>query len=221
MSSSYNCETRGTLSTDLEIAAIEWDGRMKFGLVPELARSNGLPEDRFPLTSEEADVVDDVLTKELDKLSVQDHDSILFSIYGIIPKVEEDQGMLQMKLEEMGCLLETLPDNEAYMEAKEINEAYVAGYRRMYLRGENYNVEYSTRKLALRFETKKDCFGGGPMLTREIRWSDLSEGAKAVVRGGFMVVPPVRDSSGRAVLFSTSQYDASTSLRDMVRVSWP
>lgn len=186
-------------------------------VTPDFARSVGLPEDRFPQTLEEADMVDDVLAKELDKLSVQEHETILFDIHGITPTVEEDAQQVQVMLQEMKALLETLPGNEAYMETKAIDEAYAAEYRLMYLRGEHYNVQAAAEKLVQRLEAKKDYFGGGSILAREIRWSDLSEVAKKVVESGYLVASTVRDSSGRAVIFSSTQYERNSTVRDMVR----
>ena len=43
---------------------------------PELAKSAGLPEDRFPQTHDEADIAEDVLAKALDKLSLNEHEEI-------------------------------------------------------------------------------------------------------------------------------------------------
>ena len=184
---------------------------------PDLARSVGLPEDRFPLTKDEADYVDEILSKELEKLSVQEHESILFDVHGISSATEEDAELLETKLKEMKDHLEVLDGNEAYLETVALDPSYAAESRLMYLRGENYNARSAAEKLVQRFEAKKEYFGGGSILAREIRWTDLTETAQKVVESGYLVASTVRDSSGRAVIFSTSQYERNSTVRDMVR----
>ena len=188
--------------------------KMKHGVSHDLVRSAGLP-DRFPTTSEEADLVDEVLAKELEKLSVQEHEQILFDIVGINPKVEEDLEMLQSKLEEMEGLLESMPDNMAYLESKSLNGAYTANYRLAYLRGEHYDASAAAKKLNQRMMLQKEYFG---ILGREIRWTDLTEGAQKVVQAAYLVASQVRDSSGRAVIFSSAYYEqvVTPSYLDMV-----
>lgn len=173
---------------------------------PDLALSAGLPNDRFPETLEEADMVQEILAKELEKLSMDEHEKVIFDVHGIAQVPQEDAELVQRQLEEMKKEIDRYPSNEAYYQAEQLNEKYVAHHRLAFLRGEQYNVPLAAEKLVQHFHVKRQLFGGGPVLARDIRQSDLNPKAQKILSSGFMQVSNERDSSGRAVIFLWSQY---------------
>jgi hypothetical protein len=192
---------------------------MSYRLSSDLARHAGLPADRFPETIEEANMVQEILCKELEKLSMDEHEKIIFDVHGIASLPEEDVDTFQSQLEQLETELNQIPENEAYQEVTQFNPEYAAEYRKIFLRGENCNVKLTAEKLAQHFQVKKQLFGDGPILARDIRQSDLTPKARKILESGFMQASNERDSTGRAVVFMTSQYykDGITAL-DLVSV---
>lgn len=176
----------------------------------ELAASAGLPEDRYPETLEEADMVTNILADAMNKLSLDEHEKIIFDIHGMggaLYPDEEDPNYLPSKMKELEERLAHAAGNKTYLEALRLNSAYVEKYRRVYLIAERFDIESAAALIIQQFDVKKELFGDGSILVREIRQSDLSARAKAVLESGMMQTSTVRDSAGRTVLFMTSEYD--------------
>ena len=174
---------------------------------PELALSVGLSDKRFPETPEEADVLQDALLQEFEKLSLDEHEKVLFDLHGLSGVVEEDPENTPTKLKELEAALDNTPENEAYLEAKRLNPDYVRSKYLMYLRSELFDVPLTAEKIAQHFEMKRKYFGGGEILARNIRQSDLTPQDIANVRTGFLQMSPVRDSAGRVTLYMGTVYD--------------
>ncbi len=171
-----------------------------------LALSAGLPEDRFPETLEEANMVQEILTRELNNMSLDDHEKVVFDVHGIAHVPKEDPEILQEQLERLKVELDRVTGNEAYLKVNKINPEFANQYRLMFLRGEKYDVTLASKKLVQHFDVKRQLFGEGPIMTRDIRQSDLSPNGKRILESGFMQASNERDSSGRAIVFMTSQY---------------
>lgn len=170
---------------------------------PELARSAGLADNRFPQTHEEADKAEDVLTRELDKLSLDEHEKILFDVHGIARTEEFDDETLEQHLKKLDVEINKIKrkKREAYEQAKFINRGYVLDprFRLMFLRAEFFNAKAAANTIITHFDIKQRVFGSGEILGRDVRMSDLDEEDISLLRSGIMQVMPERDASGRAV----------------------
>jgi len=193
---------------------------------PELARSAGLADYRFPATNEEADIAEQVLSKELEKLSLEEHEKLLFDIHGIARTQEEDEG------ESLGKKLKALDDalnkmkrkkKEAYEQAKFLNRAYVEskGFRLMFLRAECFNPKAAAQTIVTHFEIKRRIFGDGEVLARDVRQDDLNEEDLAKLNDGFLQVLPERDAAGRTIICLNLGFRRQDALASpLSRASW-
>ena len=86
---------------------------------PELAQAAGLAMDRFPATQEEVAKAEQVLADELQKLTLQEHEQILFSVHGL-PRctLEDDSVAMEARLNDLEMELDKIntKDREVYDE---------------------------------------------------------------------------------------------------------
>ena len=172
---------------------------------PELARSAGLAENRFPNSEEEADLAEQVLSNELEKLSLDEHERILFDIHGICCTAEEEsEPFLSEKLVQLDACLNKIKrkKKEAYDRARFLNKKYVDSrdFRIAFLRSEKFNVKLAAQTIINHFEIKRRIFGDGEILGRDVLQKDLTEEDMEKLREGFIQVFPERDAAGRTVI---------------------
>lgn len=175
----------------------------------DLAREAGLPVFRFPLTKEEMELAEAAVQNDLSKLSIEKQEQITFSIHGI-PTIntEGDDDTAREFL--AGCL-KKLDDEiagisankkDAYEQALFLNPGYVRDekFRTLFLRCVDYSPKLAAEKMVLHFDIKRELFGDGEILGREVRQSDLSPESLASLQLGEFQVLPQRDVSGRSVI---------------------
>ena len=172
---------------------------------PKLARSAGLADYRFPVTNEEADIAEQALTEELQKLSLEEHEKLLFDIHGIARTESEDEGdSLAIKMEALEEALSKMKrkKKDAYERAKFLNRSYVEckKFRLIFLRAECFDPKAAAQTIATHFEIKRKIFGDGEVLARDVRQDDLDEDDLSKLNEGFIQVLPERDAAGRTVI---------------------
>lgn len=167
----------------------------------EAAAISGLAVDRFPESSEEVALAEQLLVEEIEKLSLVEHEKVMFDVHGIATPHEEDSQIIKQKLQEMEEHVRKIRRKKAYDLAKYINEAYVqnADFRLMFLRADRYDAKLSAQRLLRHFEVKKQLFGGGEVLARDVLLTDLSSEDMQALESGFIQILPSRDSSGRPI----------------------
>lgn len=170
--------------------------------VLQLAREAGLPITRFPQTNQEADLAEELMTKACDHLTMEEHEKILFDVHGVGLVEDDDPAAIDLKLNQLDETLNNLPTNEAYLQAKCTNEKYVSNrkFRLMFLRHEKFNVNNAAKLIASHFDIKRELFGDGDILGRDIRQSDLSSKDRVILESGFTQVLPMKDAAGRTLL---------------------
>lgn len=169
---------------------------------PSLAQSNGLACDRFPETEDEADIAEDILAKELEKLSLDEHEKILFDVHGIARYYDEDPAKVERCLEDLEKELEEIKEKQAYLEAKATNSNYVTSqpFRLMFLRSERFDPRAAAESIVYHFSIKKRLFGGGAIQGRNVRMDDLDKETIEALESGFAQVLPKKDATGRTVV---------------------
>ena len=175
----------------------------------ELAEKNGLALDRYPANDDEARVAAEVLASDLERLSVEEQEKLVFDIHGlpcINPATEGDcSTYLEGKLRELETELSRIPSDKksAYEHALYLNPEYVQGrtFRKLFLESANYDVSLAADQIAQHFETRKKLFGGGSVLGRDLVMSDLSGEDMELLETSLCQVLPTRDAAGRVVLF--------------------
>ena len=181
----------------------------------ELAEANGLAIDRYPTTDDEARVAEEVLACDLNRLSLDDQENVVFDVHGL-PCVDGGVGsndengtkstqFLDDKLEELEKELQKIPSEKksAYEHALYLNPDYVQGrtFRKQFLNSVNFDPSFAADQICQHFETKRSLFGNGFVLGRELLLSDLSEEDMKHLERSVCQVLPTRDVAGRVVLF--------------------
>ena len=189
----------------------------------KLAKEAGLPVDRWPESEEEVKRVEDLLAADLERLSLDEHEKALFDIHGITNVEEESPGMINTRLDELQVELDCIESKGAYNLALDMNPEHVQSrsFRLLFLRGERFDVKAAAKMIVSHFEAKQMYFGSGEILAREVHQSDLSEIDMLILRRGDEQVLPVRDASGRAIIFLhwSVQFPEGT-LMNECRVMW-
>lgn len=168
----------------------------------ELAKTAGLPVERFPETLQEGQLAEDIILKGLEKLSLNQHERILFEVHGLSPDQDEDGPFLDEKFQELDKELDKITIKEAFDLAREQNPSYVHSpdFRLMFLRCHQFDGEKAALAIVQHFHVKQRLFGNGDVLSRDICQSDLSPTDKDLLGSGFLQVLPERDAAGRTVL---------------------
>jgi hypothetical protein len=196
-----------------------------------LEELNGFNLDRLPQNDKERLKAEAVIEEELKKLSLEEHEKILFDIYGIGTNADSDddddednndednseddplrsktlgysRDTNNTKLKEMELELLKIPPTEkqAFLSALALDQDYVQSnaFRKLFLQSENYNCKEAAALFVRHFEMKKEMFGVGPILSRDIRLADLSPRDRSVLESGFIQISPSRDAAGRVVRF--------------------
>ena len=178
---------------------------------PELAQAAGLAMDRFPATHEEVAKAEQVLADELQKLTLQEHEQILFSVHGL-PRctLEDDSVAMETRLNDLEKELEniTTKEREVYDEVRARNPTYVEStvFRRLFLRSESYDAKATADKIVGHFKLKKELFGEGEILCRQVCQSDLNPMDMELLEMGFMQVLSSRDVAGRVVMALSPEF---------------
>lgn len=175
----------------------------------KLAQAAGLPIDRFPETIEEVSKAEALLARELEKLSIEEHEKIVFEVHGVVPLHDDDNeesSMIEKKLEELEQALKQVEQKEAYKLAEQLNPFYVRSrqFRIMFLRCTEFDARTAADMIVLHFEEKRQLFGDGEVLAREVRQSDLSEEGRIILESGFIQVLNTRDAAGRKIVVLSS-----------------
>ena len=167
----------------------------------ELVQKAGLPVERFPETLQEGQLAEDIISKGLEKLSLQQHERILFEVHGLSPDQDEDAPFLNEKIQELDNELNKIIIKESFDLAREQNPNYVNGpeFRLMFLRCHQFDCPKAALAIVQHFQAKQKLFGSGDILSRDICQSDLSPTDQYLVGTGFIQVLPERDAAGRTI----------------------
>ena len=172
----------------------------------KLAELAGLPLDRFPETDEEANRAEELLARELEKLSLDELEKVAFDVHGISSFPDELESTVNTKLEELDQALNQIEHKEAYDLAAGLNPFYVNSqhFRLMFLRSHLFDTQAAAEMIVHHFEEKRRLFGDGEILARDVRQSDFSEEGRIILESGFPQVLQTRDASGRAIMLFSS-----------------
>jgi hypothetical protein len=184
---------------------------------PELARSAGLADNRFPNSEEEADLAEQVLTRELEKLSLDEHERLLFDIHGICRSTdEENEKYITEKLGQLEACLNKMKrkKKEAYDRARFLNKKYVdsRAFRLAFLRSDRFNAKAAAQTIINHFDIKRRIFGDDEVLGRDVLQTDLNEEDLVRLNDGYIQVLPERDAAGRTVICLNLSFKRQDSL---------
>jgi len=152
-------------------------------------------------------VVDDLLSQELMKMTMQERNAIQEEIHGVhCLAPEETPEMLEKSLKNLAYELDhaVRPDKKkAYLKSQRFGETYVNqdDFRLRFLRCELFDVSKAADRMVLFLDSVQDLFGDYA-LQRSIRLSDFTRDEQKYMRRGRYQYLPFRDRSGRRILVS-------------------
>jgi len=165
---------------------------------------------------------DDVMTRDLLRLSFEDRNAIDEEIHGVSNAFPaETMELMQTALHNLSAELLQIPNKPAFDKSQLLfpNDTYVntLDFRLRFLRCELFDA----RKAAIRMVTFLDLLDelgfGNEVLRRPIQFSDLSKEDVKLFRVGFVQMLPFRDRSGRPILAGVGtigfQYDLIQRMR--------
>lgn len=145
---------------------------------------------------------DELLSRELLKLSLQDRNAINEEIHGVqtfAPK--ESPEMLAEALRKMEIEIREIEHKAAFDRSQQFPNTYVnnADFRLKFLRSDLFEVKQAAKKMVGFLELVSELYGDFA-LRRQIQMSDLSREEMQYFRVGHIQLLPYRDRSGRRIL---------------------
>jgi hypothetical protein len=165
---------------------------------------------------EEADTL---LANEMNRLSVQERENIMYDLHAILNIKEETPEFCSSKLEELEKELSLNTCKPAFDMAFLQDPTYVQnrGFRLMFLRSDNFDAKKTAARLIRHFASKLELFGA-PLLCKNITQDDLSEGELECLYSGYLQQLPFRDRAGRIVLVLNPNVSPNQPVEDKVLV---
>lgn len=165
--------------------------------------------------------VDALYSRDMNKLSLKERDSVLHDIHGIADKVDETPEFVQEKrqqLKEELLHLTTKKTCYAYHQSLSDNHDYVTSevFELMFLRSDLWDPKLSAAKIITFLEAKLEMFGPDH-LTKDIRISEMKKDDKKSLESGFFQLLSVRDVAGRAIICGVPMLRKYGDLKNLVR----
>ena len=157
---------------------------------------------------ETPELVDDIVSRDLLKLSMRDRNSIQEEIHGVTNHFhEETPEFLEASLEELSQELNRIPDHDpikaAYLDSQVSSNGqtyvYRPDFRLRFLRCELFDTRKAARRM-LNFLNHACHLFGPKILERPIKITDLTKEDQKLLRKGYIQVLPFRDRSGRPII---------------------
>lgn len=145
--------------------------------------------------------VDDLLSKELLQLSLQDRNAINEEIHGVQTFArEETPEMLARALTKMDTEINMISTKNAFDRSQQVPNTYVnsADFRLKFLRSELFEEKKAANKMVKFLDLVSELFGDFA-LRRQVQMSDFSREEMQFFRVGHQQLLPYRDRSGRRI----------------------
>lgn len=187
-----------------------------------LSDDGAIGTERFPDSQTEADLVEEVLAREFNGLSMVEQDQVLFDIHGIPQLDDDDPEDVESCISDLEKELGKIRTKTAFEEARYLNAGYVNSrqFRLLFLRCERFDARKAAKKMVTHFEAKKSLFGSGEVLARGITLSDMTADDTDALEAGFMQILPTRDAAGRSVFVIVPGQKKEKSVANAMRAMW-
>lgn len=171
------------------------------GLLPLEQQHDPLVDDNL-WSDMDDDTAERLLVEELEKLSLVEHEKIVFDVHGFDQSDQEDPTDVGSRLQEMEMEIKKIRRKHAYDKAKYWDEAFVEdrSFRLRFLRCDRFRSRLAAQRLVMHFQIKRELFGEGPILVRDVLLRDLSMDDMLALESGFLQVLPLRDAAGRCIV---------------------
>jgi hypothetical protein len=148
-----------------------------------------------------------LIAKEMHRLSMEERDDVLHDIHGVADILEETPAFVENCLHQLDQELSSIPYKPAYEQALVMSPDFIGDRRLclMFLRAARFEPANAARRMVAYFEHKLNLFGPDK-LTKKIRIDDLDDDTVACLNTGYMQILPGRDRAGRAVFIALSKF---------------
>lgn len=154
--------------------------------------------------------IDDILSKEFQRVSFQNRNKIQEEIHGVSNACpEETPEMVVQSLEGLDKELDAIQEKEIYDKVSPFSYLYTKKYRLMFLRCDLFNAKKAAQRMVNFAEYMFNLYGTMDILERPLRLSDLKKGDRGKevmesLKSGHSQLLPFRDRSGRKIWASHS-----------------
>jgi hypothetical protein len=116
-----------------------------------ISLENSAPGGNFPESDQQAQVVEDMLADEISKLSLVEHEKIMFEVHGIEHTDQEDPEDVDSLLQQVEEALGKIRNKKAYEAAKYLDEKFVTdrSFRLMFLRCDRFDINHASQRYVL------------------------------------------------------------------------
>jgi hypothetical protein len=152
----------------------------------------------FESITEEPDAL---LAKELNRLSMQEREKVLYDVHGVAEVMPEGSEFVSTRLIQLELEIAKITEKAAYNQALMQDPNFVKNrnFRIRFLRAERFVAAEAAVRMVRHFQYKMELFGAGK-LVKDIKIEDLDSEDIKVLESGFIQLLPVRDRAGRAVM---------------------
>lgn len=184
-------------------------------MTSELAQAAGIKG--FPKTDEEVRKAQEALAKDLEKLSLDEHEKVLFDVHGIAQIDDDDppDEIVESSLLELQQELDSLENKPNYDRAYAVNPAYVEdrAFRLLFLRSFKFRAKDAAALMEQHFKVKAILFGAkegedsskDEILGRDVLLADLTKEDMDNLKTGHSQIFPTRDAAGRTIFTSNKR----------------
>lgn len=158
----------------------------------------------FP-PAEDPDDAYAILAKEMNSMSIEERDNVLWDIHGVPKNIEESSSFIDDSLRNLFVEIEAIRAKAAYLTAVSQSKANeddktMADLGLRFLRAHRYNLKDAAAAMVAFFEVKMELFGENSLGRDVTLTQDFDEKELEFVKRGFYQVFPGSDNSGRTVV---------------------
>jgi hypothetical protein len=170
---------------------------------------------------EKAEGGEDLLAKELNKLSLHERNHVYEEIHGVAEVMEETPEFVAERISDLEFSLSRIDMKPAYDRAYFMSPKHVKDLRLMFLRAERFDYRAAAKRMVKYFDLKLELFGLDKLVS-PVTLEDLDEYGHAALAAGCLQLPG-KDSSGRPIFWDGHLYkkiDNHLSLVGWVKGCW-
>jgi hypothetical protein len=201
------------------------------------------------LLQKQADDAAMEIAKEMNRLSLQDREKIYEEVHGVSDRIAETPELIERAMAELESQIQATRHKPAYdmavaMEQEQQQSPNGGGspreeeepsasssssytndfkFRLAFLRGAEFNMTVAIKGYIGWWEWKLELFGPEKLLQRHIRFKDLTRTAQSLVKSGWNQILPGRDSRGRVVIGTATNFNRSKrkrTMNDVLQMFW-
>jgi hypothetical protein len=201
--------------------AVDSEGGLLCGPFSRNSNENKMLFD-FPTPAPSMKEIDDMVTRDMSKLSVQEREIALHDVHGIVDRemINESPQRVASSLDALESELARIKKGTAYELAERKSKEYVSNpsFRLTFLRADLFNGTDAAQRMIRYFEEKLPLFGE-EKLTKDIVLEDLDEEDMKTMKSGYAQVLPGKDRSGRKVIAIMTGLRYFREVENVVRAS--